>query len=90
MVEYENKLKELLRLLNNKDFKDPNVKLLDDGTSFKEARSEIQKLIDDEGNLIKKSLETKYISPNITEVTACYREQDGQIRKVAFSNYFLY
>ena len=85
MVEYENKLKELLRLLNNKDFKDPNVKLLDDGTSFKEARSEIQKLIDDEGNLIKKSLETKYISPNITEVTACYREQDGQIRKVAFS-----
>ena len=85
LVEYENKLKELLRLLNSKDFKDPNVKLLDDGTSFKEARTEIQKLIDDEGKLIKKSLDTKYISPNITEVTACYREQDGQIRKVAFS-----
>ena len=85
LIEYENKLKELLRLLNNKDFKDPTIKLLDDGTSFKEARSEIQKLIDDEGKLIKKSLETKYISPNITEITACYREQDGQIRKVAFS-----
>lgn len=85
LVEYENKLKELLRLLNNKDFKNPTVELLDDGTSFKEARSEIQKLIDDEGKLIKKSLETKYISPNITEVTACYKEQDGQIRKVAFS-----
>ena len=85
LVEYENKLKELLRLLNNKDFKDPTIKLLDDGTSFKEARSEIQKLIDDEGKLIKKSLETKYISPNITEITACYKEQDGQIRKVAFS-----
>lgn len=85
LIEYENKLKELLKLLNNKDFKDPTVELLDDGTSFKEARSEIQKLIDDEGKLIKKSLETKYISPNITEVTACYREQDGQIRKVASS-----
>ena len=85
LVEYENKLKELLRLLNSKDFKDPTVRLLDDGTSFKEARSEIQKLIDDEGKLIKKSLETKYISPNITEITACYKEQDGQIRKVAFS-----
>lgn len=90
LTAYENKLKEILKILNDNDFKNPKIELLlDDNADIEEAKNAMKNLLETKKGYIKESLKestsTSNSNKNIVKMTASYRTADKQIKDITYT-----
>lgn len=90
LTAYENKLKEILKILNDNDFKNPKMELLlDDNADIEEAKNAMKNLLETKKGYIKESLKestsTSNSNKNIVKMTASYRTADKQIKDITYT-----